>query len=163
MFTYSQVESALSRANRVPAQSLGAFKGRIKHFQRLGMVQSSPGKGTKISYTREHVYSWAICLELAQFGIDPTIIKQMIWSWNDGRFLKHLIQKTIESTRESYFVFYPNLASLPENMIYISDIIHAIDELKERPELALMMTRMAMINLSHVLREVEAALEEVAK
>ena len=180
MFTYSQVESALARANRVPAQSLGAFRGRIKHFQRLGMVPASPGKGTKISYTREHVYSWAICLELAQFGIDPTIIKVMLWSFDDGRFLKNLIQKAIESTKESYFVFYPNLASNPfktdvvepwdsgggysdDNMTYISTIIHSLDELKEHPELDLMMTRLAMINLSHVLREVEKALEEVAK
>jgi len=158
MFTYQTVENALARANKVPESGIGAFRGKIKHFRRLGMVPESPGKGKKISYERETVYGWAICLELAQFGIDPTVIRDMLWRWDSGKFLKALIQKTITSTKESYFVFNPPFGG--EGMI--SPIIHSLDELK-RPELSVLMTRMGLINLSHVLLEVEKALEEVAK
>ena len=57
MYTYAQVEAALAATHRVRPSSLGAFRGRIKHFQRLGLVPESPGKGRKISYKMENVYS----------------------------------------------------------------------------------------------------------
>src|SRR5687767_1130058 len=74
MFSYGQVEAALAKAHRVDAAAMGAFRGRIKHFRLLGVVPSSPGTGRKISYERPHIYAWAFCLELAEFGIDPKII-----------------------------------------------------------------------------------------
>ena len=54
--------------------------GRIKHFQRLGLAPESPGKGRKISYKIENVYSWVICLEQAEFALDPSLIKTIMWT-----------------------------------------------------------------------------------
>jgi hypothetical protein len=53
MYTYSQVESALARVHHIPDSSLGSFRGRIKHFQRIGIVPQSSGKGKKISYEKK--------------------------------------------------------------------------------------------------------------
>jgi hypothetical protein len=53
----------------------GALRGRIKHFQRLGISPRRPGKGRTIDYETKDVLRWAIALEFAEFGIDPTIIK----------------------------------------------------------------------------------------
>ena len=78
MFTYSKVERALAAVHKISPSAMGAFRGRIKHFQRLGLVPSSPGKGRKISYSLEDVYMWAMCLELQEFGIDPIIIKEFL-------------------------------------------------------------------------------------
>jgi hypothetical protein len=39
---------------------------------------SNPGKGTRVSYEAEHLYQWAFCLELEEFGIDPTVIVRLI-------------------------------------------------------------------------------------
>ena len=60
MFTYKEVERALAAVHQISPSAMGAFRGRIKHFQRLGLVPSSPGKGRKISYRLEDVYVWAV-------------------------------------------------------------------------------------------------------
>ena len=50
----------------------GAFRARLIHFQRLKIVPEAPGKGRRIPYRREDIFRWAIALEFAEFGIDPT-------------------------------------------------------------------------------------------
>lgn len=44
-----------------------------------------PGKGKKVSYDREQIYQWGFCLELEEFGIDPTVIVGIVqrqWTQN---------------------------------------------------------------------------------
>ena len=109
MFTYSQVETALAKTFAIRNEALGAFRGRIKHFQRLGLVPSSPGKGRKISYEREDIYKWAIGLEFAEFGVDPSLIKNFInfFAWHYVE--QHLLNDA--HAPDKLFVFYPNLLS----------------------------------------------------
>jgi hypothetical protein len=106
LFSYAQVETILVAAYKIKPSAKGAFRGRIKHFQRLGIVPSSPGKGRKIAYERKDIYAWALCLEFAEFGMDPTIARE---------FFKHsfpLIDALLHKKNlPKYLVFYPNVVS----------------------------------------------------
>jgi hypothetical protein len=39
-------------------------------------LRSSRGK--KLEYDRDHIYQWALCLELAEFGLDPSVIVALL-------------------------------------------------------------------------------------
>lgn len=82
MYRYAQVETALMAVSEVLEAGRGALRGRLKNFQRLGLLDESPGKGSRIEYRFSDVCLLALCLEFAQFGIDPTKIAQVktrIW------------------------------------------------------------------------------------
>ena len=84
--TYAQVEGTLARLHGAKGEpQRKAFRGRLKHLKRLGIPRgSSPGRGKKILYTNEQVYEWALCLELAEFGLDPTLIVKILDNhWNE--------------------------------------------------------------------------------
>lgn len=163
MFTYAQVEAALAKLHKVDSRALGAFRGRIKHFQRLGIVPSSPGRGKKIRYEMEHVLTWAFCLELSEFGIDPTIIKRFVRVLGSAIIAEF---KTVsESECDKYFAFHPNIMS---DWFYSgADLFGTIktdcfcaSELSASKIEAEFGRRVALINLTKIQRELEAALEE---
>ena len=77
-FRYAVVEQALMAVHGFLEQKKGAFRARLIHFQRLRIVPASPGKGRRIAYQREDIFRWAIALEFAEFGMDPTEIKKIL-------------------------------------------------------------------------------------
>jgi hypothetical protein len=83
-YTYAQVEAALARMHGIDERSAGAFRGRIKNFQRLGIVPSSPGKGKKIVYSFADTVRWGLCLELSEFGMAPEYIKRIVAAIGDS-------------------------------------------------------------------------------
>jgi len=78
MYAYGQVEAALASIFYVREASKAALKGRIKHFQKLGLVPSSPGKGKRITYSFDDVWKWAVALTFCEFGVDPTEIYRIL-------------------------------------------------------------------------------------
>jgi hypothetical protein len=80
MFTYAEAETLLARAFGVSEDvQKAAFRGRLKHLKKLGVpLDSAPGKGKKILYSKDHVFQWAYCLELSEFGIDPTLVADIL-------------------------------------------------------------------------------------
>lgn len=86
MASYATVETALAKMHGADANAQrGAFRGRLKHLQRLGLpLGDKPGKGKRIEYTQEQVWQLALALELAECGIDPvTIVELISRHWND--------------------------------------------------------------------------------
>lgn len=87
MFGYAAVERALAEAFGVSdKEQRGPFRGRIKHFQRLGIpIGMQPGRGQRIAYELGHVFQFALGLELCEFGMDPSFIAAVIhnqWAGN---------------------------------------------------------------------------------
>jgi hypothetical protein len=77
-FRYAQVEAGIASIHKVPGKALKAtFRSRLKHFQRIGLVPSAPGKGQKIEYTVGDAIVWALCFEFAELGLPPEQIKSL--------------------------------------------------------------------------------------
>lgn len=106
MYSYGQVEFALARAHGIPPNAMGAFRARIKHFQKIGIVTSSPGKGRRIDYSLHDVFLWGFGLELAEFGIDPLVIKRAIFS---GGLEELFIIFDQRVSKDVFFYFHPTL------------------------------------------------------
>ena len=105
-FKYAVVEQALMAVHGFTELKRGAFRARLIHFQRLQIVPEAPGKGRRIAYRREDIFRWAIALEFAEFGIDPTEIKKIL-DLNWPR-IAHAIFG-LNGDRDKYLFFHPNL------------------------------------------------------
>lgn len=109
MYSYGQVESALARVHGIPTDAIGAFRARIKHFQKIGIVPSSPGKGRRIDYSLRDIFLWGFALELAEFGIDPVVIKKSLFS-DRPDLLEVLFDAFDQSQGQAVrFFFHPTL------------------------------------------------------
>lgn len=142
----------------------GAFRARIKHFQKLGIVPASPGRGKKISYGLDHVAIWAFCLELSEFGIDPAVIKRFIDVL--GYAIIADFGKVSRSKDDMYFAFYPNIMS---NWFHSGEDLFATiktdcfraSELSASKIESEFGRRVSLINLTKLKVELYAALEEL--
>ena len=77
-FKYSAIEQAIAGMHGIDPAAMKTFRSRVKHFQRIGLVPSSPGKGQKIKYTVGDAIRWALCFEFAELGLPPEQIKDVI-------------------------------------------------------------------------------------
>ncbi len=77
-YTYAQVEAALGTLFGVPASAHGSFRGRVRHLQRIGLVEVAPGRGRRICYSRIQASEWMLALLLAELGVDPVVIVKSI-------------------------------------------------------------------------------------
>jgi hypothetical protein len=186
MLTYKQVETALAKIHFVHENAMGALRGRIKHFQKLGIVTSSPGRGKKKTYEIYDLLLWTYCLELSQFGIDPTIIKVVLP--NTMPFFIDAIEKVDRSRVDIYLVWHPNIMSaymqkseggehfnaaaasygirvLEGDRTFLSKIdeglIPKVDPGLRPTSLEVFGRRVALLNVSRLKRQLEVALSEI--
>lgn len=114
MYSYAQAETVLARlfgAGNEAAQR-GAFRGRLKHLKRLGVpLDVSPGRGKRIQYGIEYIYQWALCLELEEFGLDPTIIVQFVRAYWANMLLGYFYEAADLSEGDLLFHITPRIMS----------------------------------------------------
>lgn len=77
-FKYGQVEGAIASLHNVAPAAMGTFKSRLKHFQRIGVVPSSPGKGQKLRYKVADAITWALCFEFTELGLPPEQTRDLL-------------------------------------------------------------------------------------
>ncbi|WP_210486764.1 hypothetical protein [Microvirga antarctica] len=97
------METALAHMHGAgPEVQRGAFRGRLKHLQRLGLpLGDKPGKGKRIKYSEGQVWQLALALELAQCGVDPVTIVKMIQQCWDKIFLDAMREAAQSSKRSA--------------------------------------------------------------
>jgi hypothetical protein len=147
---------------------------------RLKIVPASPGKGRRIAYRREDIFRWAVALEFAQFGIDPTEIKKILDS-NWPGIAPALLEA--EDGPDKYLFFHPNLlgrlsreeeretsttpgAPYSITITIVSDLtdLNRLAPTKQaRASLDRFRARYGMINLSRLRRDVDANLVAASK
>jgi hypothetical protein len=175
-FGYSVVEKALMAVHGFSEESRKAFRGRLIHLQRLKVVSAAPGKGHRIAYRREDIFRWAVALEFAEFGIDPTETRKILdLSWPR---VAQIVLDAKARGRDKYLFFHPHMlgrfapaderetsrAPGAPNSVTIA-IITDLAKLGQmakaaeaRASLERFQGRYGMINLTRLRREVEASL-----
>ena len=159
MYTYGQVERALAEVFDIPSDRIGALNSRLKHLQRVGLSSSSPGKGKKIGYSFENAFVWALALEFAELGIEPTVIAKFIFT-----FPYRKLEGRIYDNNE-YLLFFPQMMSAPNGILrfqWISDRENLLKEMAKMFSAAdrLHDRRVCIIPFGALLRKLKAALNE---
>jgi hypothetical protein len=110
-FDYNEVERALAKAFGIRKEAMGALRGRLNNFRKLGLVADSPGTGRKVSYRREHIYKWALGLELCEFGVDPRLIRPFVnlFAWPKAK--EQLLRDGGPEDGYQLLCFYPSSLS----------------------------------------------------
>jgi hypothetical protein len=123
-WNYTQVEAALAEVFSVaPGRLRGAgnllvLRGRLKSFQRVGLTPSAPGRGKVIRYRTTDIFTWAIGLALADFGLGPESITQMLKQpWVEGYYAE-----AAPTGEHLFFVLQPYVlkyTAFPEKKHYV--------------------------------------------
>jgi hypothetical protein len=110
--SYAEIESILAGLHHADGDvQQKAFRGRLKHLKRLGIPRGiNPGRGAKVLYKEAQLYEWAFCLELAEFGLDPTAIVRLMEQRFKDDILPHLMEARLQrGSDDLFFVASPNL------------------------------------------------------
>ena len=115
-YVYGTVEGALAAVFGAAAETQqGALRGRLKHFQRLGLPGIKAGKGARVTYTDQQAYQWLIALLLSEIGIDPVVTVRLIKKdW--GQLANYVGQATDYEARAGNFIWLhlrPKLMTTP--------------------------------------------------
>lgn len=102
--SYAVVETSLATIfGASPDIQRGALRARLKHFQRLGLPGIKSGKGTRVAYTYDLTCKWLIGLLMAEVGVDPIIIVQVVKArWE---FLEMWIRRATDQSAADNPVF----------------------------------------------------------
>jgi hypothetical protein len=172
-YSYAAVETALAGIfGADPEVQRGAFRARLKHFQRLGLPGIEAGKGARISYSYEIAAQWLLGLLMAETGVDPTLIVKIIKSrWG---YLGPLVKRATDpdAAENPWFLgLYPRLMSgswaggksHPETLKWITMFRRYNRKLKvEREEISTALDRGGWFcarNLTEALVQLQAALQ----
>ena len=78
MFTFKQVEGAVLSLHNVPYERWPAYHARVRHFQKLGLIPSGPGRGVRREYSIFDAVKWALCFEFAELGVGPELLENLL-------------------------------------------------------------------------------------
>jgi hypothetical protein len=174
-FTYAAAEQVLAKLYGLnEGVQKGPFRGRLKHLKRLGIpLGVNPGRGKKVLYSRDHIYEWAFCLELSQFGIDPTLITGVVRQHWEKIILPAIKKISIkEGSPDKYFFAYASYltSSLSEDREEFSALSHFgwIDEerlgslafslaVSNRPRGCF------IFNVRHLLKDIDTAISSLER
>ena len=94
-YFYAEVEDALVAALDISDATRGLFRGRVKHFLRLGITGERPGKGSALEYSFTQAAKLALVLLLADVGLTPTTCVQLVNDrWESD--LERRVQQALE-------------------------------------------------------------------
>lgn len=95
--TYKQLEKALISYFKIKPDREGTFRSRIKQLQRLEFPSGvNVGRGTKMTYTGEHLFKLTVAFELLSSGLPALAATQLVelhWPAFQGAFRLAAIQK----------------------------------------------------------------------
>jgi hypothetical protein len=160
MYTYGQVERALAQLHGIPPErAAGKLRSRLKHFSRIGLTPSRPGKGQKLLYTPMDCARWATCIAFAELETPPERVRQLLANYGSSilkSFAGPMPEEDVFFYGEANF-FAEAVTGKRESFFGFMEASHAVDLLKgtdaHRP-----INRLIAINLTNIKRELAKAL-----
>ncbi len=160
MYTYGQVERALAQLHGIPPeQAAGKLRSRLKHFSRIGLTPSKPGKGQKLLYTPLDCARWALCLQFAELATPPERVKQILALYGPSilkSFARPMQEEDLFFWGEANF-FAEAITGQRESFFGFTDAPRAAGVLKGA-ESTRPINRLIMINLTHIKRGLQKSL-----
>lgn len=104
MYSYAQIVSALMVMHGVTPEWEKSFRAKVRHFQRLRILPSSPGRGQKIHFPISQCFHWAFCFELAELGLPPAQVEALSPPWEGLKIQMFATFPASESDRTYYFI-----------------------------------------------------------
>ena len=104
---------------------------------------SIPERAPRFGTRNRSYYEWAFCLELAEFGLDPTAIVRLMEQKFKDDILPHLVEARLQRDSDDlYFVASPSLMSaawqskepLPYRWLKSSDAAIWLDRMGRSPQ-----------------------------
>jgi hypothetical protein len=90
VFTYSTVERALVATYKVPRKAQAAFRGKLGHLQRQGLLgaRHQPGKGRALAYTADLMHRLVFACEALEFGLSRATVVALVRAHWERRLRK---------------------------------------------------------------------------
>jgi hypothetical protein len=105
-YGYAQVELILAKVFDAEDAQRGAFRGRLKHFRKLGIPAKNPGKGSRLEYSASDLFQLLVALELSEFNIDPNLIVKIVQDhWRGRKGFYAAIQNAQRQPNEDCLAF----------------------------------------------------------
>jgi hypothetical protein len=116
IYAFVEVEAALAAVHGIDQDQMLAFRGRVHHLQKLGLIPSAPGRGKKPRYSAEDIAIWAFCVELIEVGMSPAVISRVVKKYWNGILFCFVEGSTWDD--DCIFIFQPRMleAEFPDNV-----------------------------------------------
>jgi len=99
--SYGGLLAAAIATYRIPPKGVAAFRGRLGSLQRGGLLGRSPGKGKALRYTPDLIHRVVCALELAEFGVAPSVILSLVKTLWDRK-----LRKIFDEADDTNFVMH---------------------------------------------------------
>lgn len=74
-----QIELALAKVCQIPATEIGALKGKLRYFRRLGIPRiEKVGSGHRANFSFLDMLKMRVAVELSNIGVKPAAIRKFI-------------------------------------------------------------------------------------
>lgn len=133
---YAETEEFLTLFNGISPEKRATFRGRIKHFQRLGWPPgTNSGKGGRAVYGSEQILLLAVTIEILQFGVTPERILEQLSPSHLGTAFKHALEKRGHFSQSVFYVFSPSslagMQASSKNQTGFQSLVVSLDEFQE--------------------------------
>jgi hypothetical protein len=116
VYSYAEAESALGHALGFGlVHQRGTIRLRLKHLQRLNLIELNLGKQKRAKYSRAQIALWLLALILAETGVDPVqVVAVLKRSWRHiAGTIELATSDEARSGRPYYLCLWPRVLSAP--------------------------------------------------
>jgi hypothetical protein len=168
-YRYGAVETALAKVFGADAKAqAGVLRGRIKHFQKLGLPGLEVGKGARVLYSYEQAAQWLIGLFLNDIGIEPRTIVELFneyWAERLVIGVKWATDTTAKAGNPALLTVRPQqmLARFGKRKVEFFGLLRRFTPRSKEPETIGMFLdhpedgAITVFNLTHAFTQLEAA------